>query len=188
MSVFDDVFDVFDIGFPTRERLAAMDKASLKALKGKLPDELLALYAQEGLFAFGDGLFYFLDPLEHRDLLKAWGVDPGEHFLFLRTAFGDLFHWDGSNVHVVHVNSGVKNALGPSITRFLNFGLHSAKYNEKTLFGKLLPKAKLKLGPLRSGECYAFIEPITGKGKETVANLRRVDLADHVRALARANG
>jgi hypothetical protein len=183
MSTLLTTFDVFSIGFPKIEKYASFKSESAQQLEGKLPNELIALFREEGLFTFDNGLFMFVDPLAFTSVNTIWKIDAAENPIFLRTAFGDFFYWDGSGINVVHVNSGVSNTLSGNIVRFLNFSF-SESYRQKTLFGKLLKKAQSGLGLITPDEAYGFVQPLTSGGKETTNNLQKVNLVAHLDKLA----
>jgi hypothetical protein len=183
MSALQTVFDVFSVRFPDREKYAAFDAASAKALEERVPAELLALLTEEGLFTFANGLFRFVDPQTMKPANQSWKLDPGENTIFLRTAFGDLFYWDGSAVNVLHVNSGVTNALDSEIPNFLNYTF-SESYREKTLFGRFLQKACDRLGPLAPDEAYGFVPALPAGGKESATSLQKVRLNEYLDLLA----
>lgn len=184
MSALYTTFDVFAIRFPDRETYAPFAETSAQALEGKLPDELIALFREEGLFTFAEGLFMLVDPVAMRPVNESWGFNADENFIFLRTAFGDFFYWDDSGANVMHVNSGVTNTLDSDMADFLNYTF-SEGYREKTLFGKLLKQAQATFGPYSPEECYGFTIPIDADGKETIGNLKKVNLFEQLAKLAR---
>jgi len=174
--------DVFNIRFPVREPYSFLDRENLQQLSDRLPDVLWNLYEEEGLLSFMDGLLFFENPLKLTNIAKAWNLD-ADSSIFMRSAFGDFWFWDGSGVNVMHVNTGVSNTVSSSVDDFLNYSF-SQQYIQNTLFGKLLPKARQRLGVITPSECYAFINDITKDGKQTVNNLRREDMELHLRLLA----
>lgn len=183
MSTLQTVFDVFSIRFSERKKMSDFNAGSAEALEEKLPEELIALFNEEGLFSFSNGLFLFVDPLTMTAVNHSWNLDADENPIFLRTAFGDFFYWDGSGVNIMHVNSGVTNTLSSDIPDFLNYTF-SESYREKTLFGRFLEKAQTNLGPISAEECYGFVPALPMGGKEAAGNLQLVKLAEYLDLLA----
>ncbi len=184
MSIINSSFKVFNISFPDRKKIADFSAISAKKLKNKIPDELLQLLTEEGQFTFGETLFFFIDPLPMKTTATDWGLNPDNDYIFLRTAFGDFFYWDGIGVKVVHINSAVQNEVSSDIKDFLNFGLPDDKYNSKTLYGRFLKKAKENLGELKSDECYIFVPALPLGGKESATNLQIGKLTEYLAMLS----
>jgi hypothetical protein len=69
---------------------------SIDRWRGRLPDQLLTYWREEGWCGYGNGLFWTVDPEEYEDLVHEWLADiPFEKIdtfhVIGRTAFGMLF-------------------------------------------------------------------------------------------------
>jgi len=74
--------------YPTPEQIARF--------REKLPDRLLAYWAEFGWGGFGNGMFWLVNPDEYSSILGAWCGNSLEYtdvFIIGRTAFGELIGW-----------------------------------------------------------------------------------------------
>lgn len=184
MSVLETTFKLFAINFQEREKYSLFDEESALKLAKKVPDELLNLMKEEELFTFENGMFFLVNPLEYRLINQDWKLDIDECYIFLRTAFGDLFYWDGHSIKIIHVNSAVSNSLSSNMAKFFNFSLPDKRYNQGTLFGRFLKKAKTNLGKLAPDECYGFVPALPLGGKESANSLQKVKINEYLSLLA----
>jgi hypothetical protein len=82
--------------------------SSIERYRGKLPDQLLAYWEENGWCGYADGLFWTVNPQDYEAALEAWiGDTPlmeeDSYYVIARSAFGDLYLFGGDHC-VFHAN------------------------------------------------------------------------------------
>src|SRR5437588_4740969 len=83
----------------------AAEEAVINEYRGRLPEPLLEEWNISGFAGFGNGFIWLTNPNEMQYVASEWDLDPSS-LVFGRTAFGDLFTWDGQNVRALFVQDG----------------------------------------------------------------------------------
>jgi hypothetical protein len=94
----DENFEVFIDEFGEATHRVEVPVASIEKWRGKLPDQLLTNWQEEGWCGYANGLFWTVDPDDYEDIVDEWLEDiPLEQLdafhVIARTAFGDLYLW-----------------------------------------------------------------------------------------------
>jgi hypothetical protein len=200
--VRDEFFDLFVAQMGEANSRVDVPTASIEKWRGKLPDQLLAYWQEEGWSCYTDGLFWTVNPDEYEDLVDEWleGTQFEQIDAFhaiARTAFGKLFlcgEATGLSVTIsCTLNSifSVPSDLKHKSARDLNaevqsFFLGREKKNCDMVdeHGKrLFPDALGKLGALEADEMYGFEPALVLGGSVLPENLRKVKLDQHLTIL-----
>lgn len=167
-----------------------------------MPEQLLAYWKEEGWAAYGDGLFWTVDPADYEDVLDEWlaGMPFAEwddFHVFARSAFGSLYLCGGktgASVRLlcpIHAIGALKRELKPKSADQANSSVLSffgaaepAHFDLMDENGAPLFKRALKaLGPLTHEEIYGFEPAIVADGNLRLENLRRVADLPHLMIL-----
>jgi hypothetical protein len=198
----DEEFQMFITEFGEATHRVEVPAASVEKWRGKLPDQLLAYWQEEGWCGYADGLFWTVDPDDYEDIVDEWLENsPFEQIdvfhVIARTAFGDLYLWGektGSSTNVacvIHVITALKSDLvkksSTDLTRQARnfFAFSELKYCDlKDESGTpLFKRALAKLGPLAPDEMYGFEPAVVLGGKMQLENLAKVNLDVHLTIL-----
>jgi hypothetical protein len=71
----DEGFEVFIEEFGEASRRTEVPTASFESWQGKLPDQLLKYWKEEGWCAYANGLFWTVNPDGYEDLVDEWLYD-----------------------------------------------------------------------------------------------------------------
>lgn len=165
----------------------AVSQKSMDFYAGKLPAEVLEEWQHSGWCAYGDGLLWTVDPAAYVEVLDEWLGASAGLYAFLRTAFGDIYYWDGTGVTHLDVQDGDTTPV-PRRMDILFDGLFCDKdYLENVLQYKMFKQALAKLGRLQRDECYAFSPPIAMGGSGKLETVRRYKLREQLSILAGLN-
>lgn len=170
--------------------------------RGRLPEQLLTYWKEEGWSGYAGGLIWTVNPDEYEDLIEAWLADtPLEKLdmfhVIARSAFGNLYACGekvgpvvtvGCLLHEVYAQ---RSELRPKNAADLDFDTrgffaYSTRRgcdlisNDKTA---LFEPALKKLGPLAVDEMYALEPALTAGGQVALENLARVKLHPHLTIL-----
>lgn len=198
----DETFQCFidEIGEATHRREVPAE--AFARWQGKLPDQLLQYWRDEGWSGYGSGAFWVVDPDEYEDLVDEWLSDtPLEQIdafhAFARSAFGDLYLCGersgcSATIHCpLNAISAPRSGLEPKSPEDLDgsiqtfFLLGSIEWNEfKDVNGSpLFHRAIARLGTLAEDEMYGFEPALVAGGKPTLDHLVKVKLDQHLTLL-----
>lgn len=197
----DEDFEVFISEFGEAITRRAVPAQAFQKWRGKLPDQLLKYWEDEGWCGYKDGLFWTVDPDDYEDLVDEWLADtPFEqidsYHVVARSAFGFLYLWGektGDSV-VIACNINAIISLGSSLQRKIDdpdFDMRIFFSNKspedcdlKDEMGKpLFSRALAEFGPLEFDEVYGFEPAIVLGGKMRLENLAKLKLDVHLTIL-----
>lgn len=197
----DEDFEVFIDEFGEASQRTVVPATSLDAWQGKLPDQLLKYWKEEGWCSYANGLFWTVDPAQYEDLVDEWLHDTfleqiDVFHVIARSAFGELFLWGrrtGGSVtiscatnSIICLPSNLKRELDdPDFyvkTFFSNKSLDRCDLDDES--GQpLFRRALAKLGPLEADEVYGFEPALVLGGKMRLENLFKLKLDVHLTIL-----
>ena len=197
----DEDFNYFISKFGEATHCIEAPPASIEKWRGKLPDQLLKYWQEEGWCNYANGLFWTVDPDEYEDLVEEWlEGTPLEKFddfhVIARSAFGDLYLWGERTGDSVSISCSINAiiALGSNLNRKID----NPDFYARTFFSNKSPnhcdlddksgqplfqRALAKLGPLAPDEMYGFEPAIVLGGKMLLENLVKVQLDVHLTIL-----
>ncbi|QBP77091.1 DUF1851 domain-containing protein [Herbaspirillum huttiense] len=198
----DEDFEYFISNFGEATKSSPVPPASLEKWRGKLPDQLLRYWEQEGWCEFSNGLFCTVDPDDYEDIVDEWLADTGldeidAFHVIARTAFGTLYlcgENTGCSVTIrcaLNMISALQNGLKEKNKEELDFSIRfffayskPAQLDIKDESGQpLFERARAKLGPLETHEIYGFEPAIVLGGKILLENLAKVNANVHLTIL-----
>ncbi|MDZ7914362.1 MAG: GAD-like domain-containing protein [Rhodococcus sp. (in: high G+C Gram-positive bacteria)] len=175
---------------------------ALERWRGRLPEQLMTYWREEGWSGYANGLFWTVNPGDYEDLIGEWlAGTPLEKLdtfhVIARTAFGKLYVCGekvGPVVKVaclIHGVFGLAKELRVRTAEELDFkirGFFGATMKDECDFTDankkpLFDRAMKKLGPLAPDEMYALEPAMVLGGKPTLENLTRVKLDPHLTLL-----
>jgi hypothetical protein len=198
----DEDLEVFIGEFGEATQRVEVPLAKIEKWRGKLPDQLLKYWEQEGWCAYTNGLFWTVDPDEYEDLIDEWLKDTkleqlDSFHIIARSAFGDLYacgERTGRSITVacpLNAISALRTELSPKTKDDLDLSIRAFfAFSEPTDFdlrdehGKpLFERATKKLGLLEADEVYGFEPAIVLGGKMRLENLSKLKLDVHLTVL-----
>lgn len=192
----DKLFDKFVEKFGGGTFRQDVPESTMAKYRGVLPDRLLEIWNEQGWSAYGDGLFWTVNPQAYEDIVDMWlSGTPVEridkYHAIGRTAFGDLFLWGEATgpkitlscaLHTLVIVPGaisesVKNG-DQSVSAF--FATRSRAGCDKA---NLFERALEQLGSLGPDEMYGFEPALIVGGRMIIDHLKKVDLHAHLSIL-----
>ena len=197
----DEDFEVFIEEFGEASRRTEVPTESFESWKGKLPDQLLNYWKEEGWCAYAEGLFWTVNPDDYEDLVDEWLHDTfleqiDAFHVIARSAFGELFLWGAKSGgsatiscatnSIICLSSNLKRQLSdPDFyvrTFFSNKSIERCDLDDE-LGQPLFKRALAKLGPLEEDEVYGFEPALVLGGNMLLDNLRKLKLDVHLTIL-----
>lgn len=177
-------FDKFKQKHGPPSQCRKVSAASRAKYAGKLPDELLAEWEQFGWCAYSDGLLWTVNPDDYEDILPDWLDDADGAYVFLRTAFGGMYYWNGSEASYIDVLFGGVWPLFPTLEMNLDEMLCDDTYLDDVVRRREFEQALPRLKPPAWNECYSFVPAIALGGAIDANNLERAKLREHLAILS----
>lgn len=197
----DEDFEVFIEEFGEASQRTEVPTATLERWQGKLPDQLIKYWKEEGWCAYASGLIWTVNPDDYEDLVDEWLHDTfleqiDAFQVIARSAFGELFLWGqktGGSVtiscatnSIICLSSNLKRKLDdPDFyvrTFFSNKSIDRCDLDDE-LGQPLFKRALAKLGPLEPDELYGFEPALVLGGKMRLENLAKLKLDVHLTIL-----
>jgi hypothetical protein len=148
-------------------------EADRERLAGRLPDAMLELLTIDGWSSFRRQALWFCDPDDMLDVKISWLEDFPDAEIFLRTALGDFYFWDGQYVWSCLVHTSQVMYASNNITWFF-----ADFITDMALFKALgLPKfsnlGRKQLGPLTADEMFFWTPAIQLGGSWETSKLQK---------------
>jgi hypothetical protein len=196
----DDDFEGLVSTLPLQHPRTYPSSDQIEQYHGELPSCLLNYWQEYGWGAFGDGMFWLVNPADFTSTLDAWChdlVDTDGAYVIGRSAFGKLVVWKrghGKFMHVVPFEHTIftfaPNKFVQAGKEDFSFGVmisqvdpDSLDYEDKRE-NPLFRRALKKLGPIEQHEMYAFVPALSLGGSAEVASLENVNMEAHLHFLA----
>lgn len=183
MNELEPFFACFGEG----ELYEALTPQQISAWRGKLPDELLDVFAITGLRSFGDGFLWFCNPEYFAPVIDEWLPERPECTVFARSAFCDLWLWDGSQCWLLDVHYARLVAYRAPPLLIFNY-----IFTEEAILTDLLSFDSFKevcgrVGHPAWDEMYAYVPAIVlGGSLDRTDTIERVKLREHLSFLCQA--
>jgi hypothetical protein len=158
--------------------------AQLERYNGKLPELLLEEWRNAGWCCYGNGLLWTVNPADFDDVLPDWVDEPEGKYVYLRTAFGSMFYWDGSDNYFLDTLTRDTSRLFDRIDYVFNGTLTGNDYLELVLLKSTFQAVLPRLGQLGREECYGLLPPLALGGELVPDAFERVKLKEYLAFLA----
>lgn len=168
--------------------------SSVQRYRGRLPDQLLSYWEEQGWCGYANGLFWTVDPEEYEPALEAWiGETPlmeqDAYHIIARSAFGKLYFWGektGGPFQLFAPGAFCVPAMGEPTADMdfemrIFFGTRKRKTDD---FEDLFAPAMKELGRLKHDEMYGFVPALALGGISALAHLQKVQAVEHLVLLA----
>ncbi|MFX1683018.1 GAD-like domain-containing protein [Mitsuaria sp. CC2] len=197
----DEDFEAFIEEFGEADSRQPVPESDIAAWTGKLPDQLMAYWREEGWGRYGEGRFWFVNPADYEDIVDEWlensPLEQIDSFhVIARTAFGKLYLCGQRSGQSATINCAtnavfaVPKRLKPktpdardmSILVFLGVDREECDLDDED--GKpMFARAMKALGPLAEDEVYGFEPALVAGGRMRVENLRKLKIDQHLTIL-----
>lgn len=160
--------------------------------QGKLPDELIELWKEDGWGGYLDGILWTINPKKYEEYLKKWIIINYKAYPFMRTAYGDLLilYKDIKNIINVDIIDVRHQTLGMITPNGLEDFFENKAIRKGKITGKInglsLLDVSESLGNLHHDECYGFQPILALGGEEKIENLKIVKFDTHLEILTQA--
>jgi hypothetical protein len=192
-----------DEGFGPATRVRDVPPQAIERYRGKLPNQMLKYWQAYGWAAYGEGLFWTVNPDDYAAVVDAWleGTPFGEdddYYMIARGAFGKLYLWGVRSGQSILINAPlgmifptdsdrprVAAGKGDFLARlfFSNRSKKQVDFEDDTQ-KPLFDRALKRLGPLAPDEMYGFVPALALGGPRRLDHLQKVKAVEHLLILA----
>jgi hypothetical protein len=184
-------FEPFLRAYGQPENPVKPDAKLLDAYRARVPAEIIEFWERFGFSRYSDGLLWVVDPTRLQAALQAWvpqASDASPAIPIIRSAFGDTIYWREDSFMLLDVIHHEEFQAGNTVQGLFNVYVRNERARRSVFQEALFDKALKKLGPLEADEIYGFKLPLVMGGTESVKNLDRMKMAEHLSILAQAHG
>lgn len=152
----------------------------------ELPQDMIDVFKEFGYGSFFNDYFKVINPLEYKDIVRESYFD-GEYAIpIMVTAFGDIIIYNTKEKILVNLLYRYMDleVLGSYFYR----NLGSQAYIDSKIKNKQYDKALEKYGSLAYDECFGYVPLLGLGGKESIKNIQKVKIKEHIELITQMVG
>jgi hypothetical protein len=143
-------------------------------LSGRIPSVMRQILKQDGWCSYKEQVLWLCDPDDWDAAARAWFPEAERPQVFARSAFGDLFVWDGELFRYVMVHDSLVMTSVPDGDWFFTRVLTAPDFAPQTHLPVAVRDARAKAGRLAWDEMYAYVPALALGGSEETSRIERV--------------
>lgn len=159
------------------------EKASQECITkyaNRVPSELIDIWQRYGFGAFMGGYLKIINPDEYAQLLSSSYFRADVAVPIMATAFGDIITWEKQRfVAIVKYRYGQSEIMISGLELFIML-LKDNSFTRRFFTLELYAQAVNQYGGLAYDECFGFAPLLALGGKESVENIKKVKLKEHI--------
>ena len=168
--------------------IKAVEKDTIEKYRGRLPDEYLEIWQEHGYCTFYGGYLKIIDPEDYQQLLEKTFFLGKESVPIMATAFGDIITWEEDHyVGIVRYRYGDNDILGSGFKYFMT-DVEYGELDEDFFSIEQYEEAVDNYGELGYDECFGYVPLLALGGKESVSNLKKVKIREHIALITEMAG
>ena len=145
-----------------------------------LPDEIIYLWRTYGFGTFYNGYLKVINPDDFIVSLEKSYFQGYVSIPIFATAFGDLITWEKNHfVGIVKYRYGDNDIISDGFEFFID-DVTDGELDEEYLSIRQYNEAIKKYGSLEYDECFGYVPLLALGGKESVDNLKKVKIREHI--------
>lgn len=169
-------------------RVAEVSNDLIQKYRELLPVEVITLWQEYGFGTFKNGYFKIINPDDYKMLLENSYFKGDVSIPIFATAFGDLVIWEeGKFVSIVKYRYSDFDVIIEGFEHFEETILDEELADEFYTFEKY-NKAVKKHGFLEYDECFGYVPLLAMGGKESVNNIKKVKIREHIALITSLEG
>ena len=152
----------------------------IKEYEDKLPSEVIAFWKEFGFGTFYDGYLKSINPNDYKELIEKSYFLGDVSIPIFATGFGDLITWQKDRyIGIVKYRYGDFDVIDDGFDFFFD-ELTNGELDDDELSIRQYKDAIKKLGNLEYDECFGYVPLLALGGKESVNNLKKVKIREHI--------
>ena len=175
-------------GFSARGSLSAVHQSPVECyfrLAKRIPAVMREILKKEGWCSYKEQVLWLTDPDDWTVSARAWFSDTADaRQVFVRTAFGDLFVWDGQVYWYAMVHESIVARSDDDPNWFFSRTLPDKGFAPNTHLPPRVKAARKVAGSLEWDEMYAYVPALALGGSEKTSRIDRVKAREALVLLA----
>lgn len=155
---------------------------------GKIPDELLSVWRDDGTGTLLSGYLKIINPDDFQDILEESYFRSDVSIPIFATSMGDIITWEENRyLRKLNYRMGVFEGVSAGFEFFFS-DLESDYFKEKYLDFPIYQEAANALGEPAYDECFGYVPLLALGGSDKVENLKKVKLKEHILLITALTG
>ena len=167
-----------------KREIGRFSDEDLDKYKNKLSNEVIDFLKQEGKCTYSHSFFWTILPEDYHEILDQWGLDGYSCYAFLRSSFGSIVFYKGSDFFSLNPYDGTLSEFSDLFRLVINNYLQSSSILEITFWFELHQKNIDILPVLKEDEIYALDPTIPEGGSPETSKIVVAKLKEHLQKLA----
>ena len=160
--------------------ISTVSNELINKYKTKLPEEVVMIWQEYGFGTFYNGYLKVINPDDFIVSLEKSYFQGYVSIPIFATAFGDLITWEKNQfVGIVKYRYGDNDIISDGFEFFID-DVTDGELDEEYLSISQYNEAIKKYGSLEYDECFGYVPLLALGGKESVDNLKKVKIREHI--------
>lgn len=160
--------------------ISTVSNELINKYKTKLPEEVIIIWQEYGFGTFYNGYLKVINPDDFIVSLEKSYFQGDVSIPIFATAFGDLITWEKNQfVGIVKYRYGDNDVISDGFEFFID-DVTDGELDEEYLSIRQYNEAIKKYGSLEYDECFGYVPLLALGGKESVDNLKKVKIREHI--------
>lgn len=157
-----------------------VDEKIINQYENQLPQEIINLWKNYGYGTFYNGYLKVINPNEYKELVEKSYFQGNVSIPIFATAFGDIITWEKNQfLCIIKYRYGVNDVISDGFDFFFE-DLQAGEFDKDNFTISKYKDAIDKYGKLEYDECFGYTPILAMGGKESVDNLRKIKIREHI--------
>lgn len=161
-------------------KFSDVDEKLISQYEEKLPQKIIYIWKNYGLGTFYNGYLKIINPNEYKELIEKTYFQGNVSIPIFATAFGDIITWEKNQfIGIIKYRYGENDVISDGFDFFYE-DLLDGEFDDTDFNIKKYKEALNKYGMLEYDECFGYVPLITMGGKESVENIKKAKIKEHI--------
>lgn len=161
-------------------KFSDVDEKLISQYEEKLPQKIIYVWKNYGLGTFYNGYLKIINPNEYKELIEKTYFQGNVSIPIFATAFGDIITWEKNQfIGIIKYRYGENDVISDGFDFFYE-DLLDGEFDDTDFNIKKYKEALNKYGMLEYDECFGYVPLITMGGKESVENIKKAKIKEHI--------
>lgn len=161
-------------------KFSDVDEKLISQYEEKLPQKIIYIWKNYGLGTFYNGYLKIINPNEYKELIEKTYFQGNVSIPIFATAFGDIITWEKNQfIGIIKYRYGENDVISDEFDFFYE-DLLDGEFDDTDFNIKKYKEALNKYGMLEYDECFGYVPLIAMGGKESVENIKKAKIKEHI--------
>lgn len=161
-------------------KVGSVDIDIIKKYSRQLPNQIIDIWKELGFGTFYNGYLKVVNPDDYIEIIKKSYYKGDISFPIMVTAFGDIITWESDGYAcIIKYRYGESDVISSGFEYFFDIIADEECASDYFTIKKFESAVK-KYGDLEYDECFGYVPLLALGGKESVNNLKKVKIREHI--------